>query len=68
MDLANLPPLELLALALHARVADELRARGVTRSSNNPTNDLAEYIFCKAFGWTQAGNSSPNVDAIGLDS
>ena len=65
MDLANLRPLELLAL--HARVADELRARGITRSSNNPTGDLAEYIFCKAFGWTQAGNSSPNVDAIGSD-
>lgn len=64
-DLAGLHPLELLAL--HARVADELRARGITRSSNNPTGDLAEYIFCKAFGWTQAGNSSANIDAIGSD-
>src|SRR5579871_971370 len=65
MDLASLRSLELLAL--HARVADELRARGITRSSNNPTGDLAEYIFCKAFGWTQSGNSNPNIDAIGPD-
>jgi hypothetical protein len=46
---------------------DELRVRGVIRSSNNPTGDLAEYLFCKAFGWTQAGNSNPNLDAIGSD-
>src|ERR1035437_10194926 len=64
-DLTTLGPLELLAL--HARVMDELRARGITRSSNNPTGDLAEYIFCKAFGWKQAGNSNPNIDAIGPD-
>jgi hypothetical protein len=65
MDLASLTPLQLLAL--HAKVADELRARGVTRSSNNPTGDLAEYLFCKAFGWTQAGKSHANIDAIGRD-
>lgn len=64
-DLSDLGPLQLLAL--HARVADELRSRGITRTSNNPTGDLAEYIFCKAFAWTQAGNSSPNVDAVGSD-
>jgi hypothetical protein len=38
-----------------------------TRSANNPTGDLAEYLFCKAFGWTQSGNSNPNVDAIAED-
>jgi hypothetical protein len=64
-DLSKLKPLQLLAL--HARVADELRARGITRSSNNPTGDLAEYLFCRAFGWKQAGNSNANVDAIGPD-
>jgi len=58
-------PLQLLAL--HARVADEVRARGITRSSNNPTGDLAEYLFCKAFGWKQVGNSNAHVDAIGPD-
>lgn len=34
---------------------------------NNPTGDLAEYLFCKSFGWKQADNSQPNVDAIGPD-
>ena len=65
MDLSSLTTPELLTL--HARVADELRARGITRSANNPTGDLAEYLFCKAFGWKQAGNSQANVDAISLD-
>jgi len=54
-------------LSLHSRVAEELRARGVTRSSNNPTGDLAEYLFCKAFGWTQAQKSHANIDAVGKD-
>jgi hypothetical protein len=65
MDFSNVTFLELLAL--QARVADELRTRGITRSSNNPTGDLAEYLFCKAFGWKQAGNSNANVDAIVAD-
>ncbi len=65
MNLSELSPPELLAL--HAKLCDELRSRGITRSANNPTGDLAEYLFCKAFGWTQAGNSHANVDAIGTD-
>jgi hypothetical protein len=64
-DLTGLTPPQLLVL--HSEVAEELRRRGVTRSSNNPTGDLAEYLFCKAFGWTQAGNSHANVDAVALD-
>lgn len=62
MELTNLKPSELLAL--HAQVSDELRARGITRSSNNPTGDLAEYLCCKAFGWAQAGNSNRSIDAL----
>jgi hypothetical protein len=62
MDLSGLSPSALLAL--HAQVADELRSRGITRSSNNPTGDLAEYLFCKAFGWTQSANSNRSIDAI----
>ena len=46
-------------------VGDELRTRGITRSSNNPTGDLAEDLFCKAFGWKQVGNSQLNIGAIG---
>jgi hypothetical protein len=61
MDLSGLAPSALLAL--HAQVSDELRSRGITRSSNNPTGDLAEYLFCKAFGWKRSGNSNPSVDA-----
>jgi hypothetical protein len=65
MDLNALTPPELLVL--HSRVSEQLRARGITRSSNNPTGDLAEYLFCKAFGWTQADNSRANIDALGPD-
>lgn len=65
VDLTGLTPPQLLVL--HSKLADELRARGITRSSNNPTGDLAEYLFCKSFGWKQADNSQPNVDAIGPD-
>jgi hypothetical protein len=65
MDLSGFSPSALLAL--HAQIADELRSRGITRSSNNPTGNLAEYLFCEAFGWTQAGNSNRSVDAVDSD-
>ena len=65
IDLSEFSPAGLLAL--HAQVADELRARDITRSSNNPTGDLAEYLFCKAFGWAQSGNSKANIDAVAPD-
>jgi hypothetical protein len=54
-------------LLLHTRIGDELRRRGVTRSANNPTGDLSEYLFCKAFGWKQEGNSHANIDAVAED-
>jgi hypothetical protein len=50
-------------LALHAAVSDELRRRGVTRSANTPVGDLAEHLFCRAFGWKQAPKSMRDVDA-----
>jgi hypothetical protein len=62
IDLAALSAPELLSL--HGRVADMLRERGVTRSSNNPTGDLAEHLFCKAFGWQQENNSKAQFDAV----
>ena len=37
----------------YADILDELRSRKVTRSSNNPVADLAEYLFCKSYGWTR---------------
>ena len=54
-------------LALHAAIMEELRERKVLRSANNPTGDLAEYLFCAAFGWAQANNSAKAFDATGLD-
>jgi len=54
-------------LALHVAIKDELRRRGVLRSENSPTGDLAEYLFCKAFGWEQAPNSEKGLDATDVD-
>lgn len=65
IDLASLTSVELLTS--HTQIADELRKRGILRSSNNPTGDLAEYLFCKAFHWKQHNNSKCNVDATGED-
>lgn len=66
-----LPDLTLMTaaqlLALHAQIGEELRERGVVRSANNPTGDLAEYLFCAAFGWQQAPNSERGFDATGPD-
>jgi hypothetical protein len=50
-------------LAKHVAVMDELRSRGVLRTENNPTGDVAEYLFCNAFGWAQAPNSAKAFDA-----
>ena len=54
-------------LVLHVQIGEELGERGVVRSANNPTGDLAEYLFCRAFGWEQASNSRRGYDAIGAD-
>lgn len=54
-------------LALHVEIMDQLRNRCVIRSENNPTGDLAEYLFCRAFGWVQNPNSSKGVDAAASD-
>ncbi|MEM8799756.1 MAG: hypothetical protein AAGF15_06725 [Pseudomonadota bacterium] len=50
-------------LAIHAAAMSELRDRNVLRSENQPTGDLAEHLFCKAFGWVQAKNSVKSYDA-----
>lgn len=50
-------------LALHVAISEELRERGILRSANNPTGDLAEYLFCTAFGWIQENNSAKAFDA-----
>jgi hypothetical protein len=48
---------------MHAEVSEELRRRGVIRSSNNPIGDLAEHLFCRASGWKQAPSSKRDADA-----
>jgi hypothetical protein len=49
MELKGLAALEFLNL--HAQALEELRQRGLIRSSNNPVGDYAEYFFCRAFEW-----------------
>ncbi|MEM7190604.1 MAG: hypothetical protein AAF439_13415 [Pseudomonadota bacterium] len=51
-------------LSLHTGILEELRDRGITRSANNITGDLGEYLFCLAFGWAQAPNSEKGFDAV----
>jgi hypothetical protein len=50
-------------LRWHARIGEELRRRDITRSDNAPAGDLAEVLFCRAFGWVQAPNSEKSYDA-----
>ena len=59
-------PLQLLNI--HAWIMAELCRQGITRSTNNPVGDLAEYLFCRAFNWKQAPNSARDADAIDLNS
>lgn len=65
VDISQLSAIQLLAL--HTRVGERLRELGITRSSNNPTGDLAEYLFCKAFGWKQVTKSTAHIDALGTN-
>lgn len=54
-------------LALYVSIMEELRRRNVLRSENIPTGDLAEYLFCQTFGWTQGRNSQKGFDAESED-
>lgn len=61
MDLSGLTPLELLRL--NAETIVELRRQGILRTSNAPLGDYAEWLFCNAFAWQAADNSSKDIDA-----
>jgi len=50
-------------LKLHGELLEELRRRGVLRSSNNPVADYSEWLATKSLGWTLRGNSSAGFDA-----
>tara|TARA_R110002124_G_scaffold167131_9_gene334502 strand:+ start:917 stop:1405 length:489 start_codon:yes stop_codon:yes gene_type:complete len=54
-------------LKAHTGALDELRARGILRSANNPTGDYSEWLFCRAFGWKQAANSVKGYDATNAE-
>ena len=62
MDLSLLTLSELLSL--HGQINEDLRRRKIARTANNPTGDLAEYLFCKAFDWKQEDNSAKGFDAM----
>jgi hypothetical protein len=64
-DFENLPAEDLLRW--QARLTAELRRRNITRSDNAPAGDLAEALFCRAFGWLQAPNSVKSYDATDPD-
>jgi hypothetical protein len=64
MDISELSARQLLKL--HADIEGRLRELEIIRSANNPTGDLAEYLFCKAFpDWVREGNSQAGYDAKG---
>ena len=51
-------------LRLFAEIIEELRRRGVTRSSNNPAADYTEYLVSTKLGLTLNGNSTSGSDAV----
>ena len=63
-DIAALSNIELLVTI--AECQDELRSRGVIRTSN-VTGDFAEMLVCKALGLKQIATAAKNVDAVGPD-
>jgi hypothetical protein len=63
LDPADLSDTELLGL--WAAVMEELRRRGVVRSSNNPVADYAERLVADRLGLELAANSTAGYDAVG---
>jgi len=73
-DLPSAPPIPDLQsfcisdlLTLFSGIIEELRQRNVTRSSNNPVADYAEYLCEKALTLHRAGNSTKGFDASDCD-
>lgn len=54
-------------LHLYADILEELRARGVQRSSNNPVADYGEWLVARALGLELSDNSKAGYDAVGSD-
>lgn len=54
-------------LRLYAEVLEELRHRGITRSTNNPAADYTEHLVSTKLGLTLGGNSASGFDAVDSD-
>lgn len=65
LQLSDKPTPELFTI--YAAIADELRQRGIMRTSNNLVGDLAEYLFSQAMGWKLSDNSQCGYDAVAED-
>ena len=61
VDVSKLTVEELLGC--FADVMDELKARDVVRSYNNPTGDYAEWLVCQRLGLTAVRKSTKGYDA-----
>jgi hypothetical protein len=65
LDLPTLGVLDLLQT--YAEVIEELRRRGIVRTSNNPVGDYAEWLVSTSLGLHLDGNSQRGYDATGTD-
>lgn len=54
-------------LELHSGILEELRRRGVAQNENNPTANLSEFLFCRAYDWQRAPNSEKGYSASDRD-
>ncbi len=61
-DLQGVATLELLRL--YAGVLDELKRRGVTRSTNNPVADYTEKLGVDRLGFARTAKATPGHDAV----
>jgi hypothetical protein len=52
-------------LGAYAVVLDELKARGLCRTKNNPVADYAEWLVSSRLGLVLRDNSSTGFDAVG---
>jgi len=62
VELSKLTEIELLKL--HATVIEELKARKVVRTKNNPVGDYTEWLVAKTLNLELANNSALGYDGI----
>jgi hypothetical protein len=61
-DLCQKSPTQLLQL--HAQVIEELQARDIVRTQNNPVGDYTEWLVCKCLNLQMESNSKAGFDAV----